>query len=235
MTQQSPAPSGPPLPKWVGWVAWGAGAIALYAMLLGEVTMDAFDAEYPTRDEVRADANSGKPLVIDVGDEAKDSAEVRDALSLVPEMLTILAEQRKARIIITNLEAIRDRGLQPDSPASHTAGYFTEDGWSLYIAYDAQSPGMVALHEYGHFVDAALGRCSGAADYMLIYKDAKERGELGRHYLSSEAELFAYMFEQHYFSDRRRKRLAEDYPKGAEFISSLASSGSCPGSVAKAK
>lgn len=217
-----------PLPGWVAWVAWGAGAIALYVLLLGRVTLDALDGEYPSRDAIRAASNAGKPLPIEIGEEAEDNAEIRDALSVLPEMLTILADQRKGRIIITNVEAIQARGITPGLPVSHVAGYFEKDGWRLFIAHDAEKPGMVALHEYGHFVDAALDGCSETPAFDAINEAAVASGDLGTHYTSSPAEMFAYMFSQHFFSDRRRARLEADYPEGAKYMSELASTGACP-------
>ena len=209
------------LPKWVAWLAWGVGALSLFAVLLGRSTLDAIDGEYPRRDEVRDKANEGKPIAIEVGDGAEQSEEIRDALSVLPEMLTILAEQKKARVVLTTLESIKARGIEPGLPASHVAGYFLKDGWQIYIAHDADKAGMVALHEFGHFVDAALDECSAMPTFHSIYQAAVERGELGAHYMSAAAEMFAYMFSQHFFSDRRRARLAEDYPEGSAFFYDL--------------
>jgi hypothetical protein len=218
-----------PLPRWLGWVAWGIGALALYSLLLGRATMDALDAEYPVRDEVRTNANGGRPLLVEVGSDAEESAEVSDALSVLPEMLTILADQKKIRIFLTTLDAIAERGIEPGLPVSHVAGYFSRKDWQLHIAHDSERPGMVALHEYGHFVDATFEDCSASPAFDPVFKMAADKGELGQYYVGSAAEMFAYMFAQHFFSDRRRLRLEKDYPEGAAFMVSLASAGACPG------
>jgi hypothetical protein len=86
----------------------------------------------------------------------------------------------------------------------------------------------VALHEYGHFVDAAFDDCAEEPAFDAIYRAALDEGELGRHIAGSPRETFAYMFEQYFFSDRRRARLEERYPEGHAFMEQLATTGECP-------
>lgn len=222
-------PQGEELPKWLGWLAWGTAGLAVFAFLLGRVTLDALDAELPYRDDVRENASAGPLVAVEVGEGAKDSAEIRDALSVLPEMLTLLAKQKGARLIITDLEAIAARGIEAGDPVSHVAGYFTRDNWELYVAHDAPRPGMVALHEVGHFVDAALDDCSETAEFSALFQQAVESEKLGQHSLSSAAELFAHVFSQHFFSDRRRARLRSEDPEAATFMDTLSSTGACPG------
>ncbi len=214
-------------PRWMAWVAWGAGALGLYGLLLGPMTMDAIDAELPRRSKVRENASSHLTLTIEVAPEGEDSDEIRDALSVLPDLLVEVARAKDARVVITNLEAIAARGVEPGDPVSHVAGYFTRADWRLFVAHDAARAGLVALHEYGHFVDAALGDCSATPEFTTLYDAAVASGKLGEHHRSAAAEAFAFMFSQHFFSDRRRARLATDYPDAARYFEALAASGLC--------
>ncbi len=223
-----------PLPKWLAWVAWGIGAVALYSVFFGRVTLDALDLEYPRREVVRDGASAGVIVAVEIGPDVEEGAadgdadDVRDALSVLPEMVTQLVQKKNAHLELTTMQAIAESGMEADEALSQVAGYFDPKTWQLKVAHDVGRPGLVALHEVGHFVDAAMGNCATGIEFSKLVQAAAEREELGRHYLSSPKELFAYMFTQYYFSDRRRKRLAREYPDAIPFFEVIASTGACP-------
>lgn len=219
-------PSAQAPPRWLAIVAWGTGAVALYALLLGRVTLDALDAEFPQRGELRQQASTGHQLEIEVGLDGQDSAEARDALSLLPELFVLLAEREKLRILITDHESLD--GENSDHIA-YVAGTYDEHEQTILIAHDAPRPGHTALHEVGHFVDATLDGCSRSDAFTRVYEAAVAEGHMAKYHQSDPAEAFAHMFAEHFFSDRRRARLAENDPEAAAFFQQLTSMAACPG------
>lgn len=215
--------------KWVERAAWTVGLLGLYGLLLGTQTLDAFDLDFPRRDEVRAAADATASVEVAVRPEAEPVEEVTDALSVLPAGYVALLRERRARIELTSIDELKKVGLEPDTPISVIAGLFVPGDVLVLIAHDAAHPGLTALHEVGHFVDHALGDCSFSKRFDALWQKADD-GRIPRYYLGSTRELFAYYFSSYYFSDRRRARLAEDHPEAASFFEEMETGEPrCPG------
>jgi Anthrax toxin lethal factor, N- and C-terminal domain len=196
------------------------GLFGLYAVLLGSATLDALDADFPRRDEVLALADPQSPIAVGMGEGGEADDGVNAALATLPARYVALANDRGAKLLMTDLATLERIGPEPGTPIHMIAGLFLPKRLEMLVAHDAQRPGMTALHEFGHFLDHALGDCSFSDRFDELWESAND-GTTRRYYLSSTRELFAHYFSAYYFSDRRRRRLTDEHPDAARFFAEI--------------
>ena len=160
-------------------------------------------------DENRDETTYGQTMVQIINKSGKKVLENSTILELeyIPDYLKNLFNNNGWKIIIEDreLDEVFPEEGSPDDPETHLQGLTVPNDKTIYLNPDTWSVHQACVHEFGHFVDFALGKLSFQNDF----KDAAEldKSEFLENYSSyddyQEGECFADSFASYLI-----------YPKG---------------------
>jgi hypothetical protein len=200
--------------------AWSAGLAGFYWILLGSLTLDSLDKEFPRREESCPAPREDLVLPIELRDLAAADPDIRVALSCLPPAHLLRARDFGARFVVTKTELTEIFPGLADNEGLGVGGVYDRENRTLYVKQDGGAD-RTALHEFGHLFDHVLGDRSSSSEFLSAFSAAKNAGTLGAHYASAPQEFFAESYARYYFSDRSRRRLRDDYPDAGRFFDAL--------------
>lgn len=211
--------------RWLG-MAISVACLAGFVAGLWVPLRDALDEAFPTRRWVAEHAGEGGLGAWPLSDPSAQDGQVSDAeiaaaLAVLSPAYPRLVKAFGGQLQLTTLAVLSAVQTSVPRELSHVVGVYIPSARRVLLARDGGNRGWTALHEVAHMLDHALGDLSARPAFADVYSHLRGDERLDNYARSHPRECFAELFARYYFSDRRRRHVAERFPAALKYMQEL--------------